>query len=223
MGRRLASPVWLLALALLAQAAFWWGSRDLRGEQPVVPPPPSERAVAALAFGDRQFLYRALGLEVQNLGDTGGRFTPLARYDYRRLAGWFDRLDALDPRADYAPALAAHYYGQTPKSEDVRHVVAYLRRHAAGDPERKWRWLAHAAYLARHKVKDLDLALAVARELAGLAVPGIPIWTKQMPAFVLAAAGDTEAARDLMAVLLATTKDLSPQERTYLQAYIDGR
>lgn len=219
--RSVAAP--LLAAALVAQAAFWWSTKDVRVEPPVVPPPPSERAVHAMAFGDKQFLFRMLALEVQNLGDTGGRFTPLAKYDYATLTRWFGLLDSLDAQSDFVPALAGYYYSQSSKAEDVGRVVGYLRRHALTDPERKWRWLAHAAYLARHRAEDSALALSVAQELAALPVPGIPIWTKQMPAFVLAEVGDKEAAKDLMAVLLATSPGLSTEEKNYMQAFIDGR
>ncbi len=210
----------LFLLVLAAQGAFWVWTREARVEAALVPPPPSERAVAALAFGDAQFLYRALTLRLQNMGDGGGRFPPLRDYDYGRLAGWFRRIEALDHGADFLPAVAGHYYGASPEPDQVRRMVTFLRAHAARDPARKWRWLAHAVYLARHRVGDLDLALAAAHELAALEVPDLPMWTRQMPAFVLSAAGEAEAARDLMAALLASTPDLSREEAAYMRDFI---
>ncbi|MBY0430055.1 MAG: hypothetical protein K2Q10_02570, partial [Rhodospirillales bacterium] len=172
-------------------------------------------------LGDRQFLFRHLALNVQIMGDEYGTITPLQSYDYTAVARWLDLLDALDPRSDYAPAMAAHYFGAVQDAGRVRIMVDYLRRHTARDPTGKWRWLTHAAFLARHRAHDLPLALEVARQLAAIDVPDIPVWTKQMPAFVLAEVGEREAARDLMAVLLETSPNLSPEERNYMRDYID--
>jgi hypothetical protein len=139
--------------------------------------------------------------------------TPLADYDYKRLKGWFEALDGLDPISDYVAVLAAQYYGLTPKHEDIPNVIAYLRAHAAKDYAHNWRWLAHAVYLARHRMKDNALALEVARELAGLPIPDLPPWTRAMPAYALADLGEKEAAIALLSAILATdAKDMTPEE-----------
>ncbi|MBF0375452.1 MAG: hypothetical protein HQL39_18830, partial [Alphaproteobacteria bacterium] len=209
--------------AFALQAAFWWNTRDMRPSFAVVPPVPTREAIQALAFGDGQFLYRALGLNIQNAGDDGGRFTPLKNYDYGRLEGWFMALDGLDPVADFVPVVAGYYYSNTLKRDDVRHVVAYLRHHAMRDPARKWRWLAHAVYLARHKVKDQRLALDAARQLAGLSVPDLPAWTRQMPAFILADLGEDEAARAVLMGIIATDPNLPDEERAFIADYLNRR
>jgi hypothetical protein len=212
--RRIEMATLALIGVVLAQVAFWSLTRTLRVVPELVPAPPTSEALDIMALGDRQFLYRALGLEVQNFGDTAGRFTPLLEYDYARLGEWFERLDRLDPVADYAPAIAANYYGLTPTRADTRHIVTYLAAHARRDIARKWRWLAQAAYMARHKLKDLPLALDLARELAQLSNrhPGLPVWTRSMPAFILAEMGETEAARTLLGAILESEPGLSPEE-----------
>ena len=65
----------LVALAL--QAAFWSQTRDLRAGWQGVPPVPSPEVARVLAFGDGQFLYRNATFSLQNMGDEGGRVTPL--------------------------------------------------------------------------------------------------------------------------------------------------
>lgn len=209
----------LVAFAL--QAAFWSQTRSLRAGWEGVPPAPSTEVARALALGDGQFLYRAVTFSLQNMGDEGGRVTPLKDYDYQRLGRWFALLDRLDRKSSYLPVLAGYYFSQTPKTDDVRVVVGYLASIAARDPERNWRWLAHAVYLARHRVDDMKLALDLAFRLAALDVPGLPIWTKQMPAFVLAEVGDKEAARDVMEVILETDPNLTPEETNFMRHFID--
>jgi hypothetical protein len=211
----------LLAAALLLHAALALHHREQRADWPGVPPAPPVPVASALALGDSQLFYRAGALALQNMGDGGARVTPLADYDHARLAHWLDLLDRLDPKARYAPTLAAYYFGQTPDPDGLRRIVAYLSRVGARDLARNWRWLTHAAWLARHRLNDLPLALAVARNLTGLPADQVPLWARQMPAFLLAEVGEREAARDLMATILATDANLSPDEIALIERFID--
>ncbi|CAA6605605.1 conserved exported hypothetical protein [Rhodospirillaceae bacterium LM-1] len=214
MPARLPHPAtWALLAMLAAQLLVWAWGRGMYANEEITPPPPPALSLKLAAMGDDQFLFRSLGLHLQNFGDTGGQVTPLADYDYQRLYGWFLALDGLDPLSDYVAVIAAQYYGLTPKNEDVRHVVAYLRAHAAKDYASNWRWLAHAVYLARHRMKDNVLALEVARELAGLPIPDLPPWTRAMPAYAMADLGEREAAIALLVAIMATdAKHLTPEE-----------
>jgi hypothetical protein len=49
----------------------------------------------------------------------------------------------------------------------------------------------------------------------------VPLWARQMPAFLLAEVGEREAARDLMATILATDANLSPDEIALIERFID--
>lgn len=211
----------VLLLALVVHAGLALHHRGLRAAFAGVPPPPPFLVAPAMALGDGQLFYRAAAFALQNMGDEGGSVTPLADYDYARVGDWLDLLDRLDPTARYAPTLAAYYFGQTPNPDDLRRIVDYLSRVGARDPARNWRWLTHAAYLARHRLDDLPLALEVASHLAGLSDPDVPLWVRQMPAFVLAEVGEREAARDLMATILATDPDIPPDEVALIQRFID--
>jgi hypothetical protein len=221
MSRRGRSGLIVLLAALLLHAALALHHRDLRADWPGVPPPPPAVVAPAMALGDPELYYRAAAFELQNTGDEGGRVTPLADYDYTRLGDWLDLLDQLDPIARYAPTLAAYYFGQTPDAADLRRIISYLSRVGARDPAHNWRWLTHAAYLARHRLEDMPLALTVARHLAGLTDRDVPLWVRQMPAFVLAEVVEREAARDLMMTILATDTSLSPDEAALIRRFID--
>ncbi|TAN44569.1 MAG: hypothetical protein EPN26_16710 [Rhodospirillales bacterium] len=214
--RALAWPhpaTWALLALMGVQLGVWNWGRTLSGQEEIVPAPPPPQVFTIMALGDAQYLFRVMALQLQNFGDSGGKVTPLAEYDYQRLGGWFRALDDLDPVSDYVAVTAAQYYGMTPKRADVVHVVAYLREHARKDPARNWRWLAHAVYLARHRMKDNALALEVAQELAALPVPDLPAWTKAMPAYALADLGEREAAVALLSAILATdARHLTPEE-----------
>ena len=211
----------LVALAL--QVAFWSQTRHLRAGWEGVPPAPSRAVARALALGDNQFLYRTATYTLQNMGDEGGRVTPLTDYDYVRLGRWFALLDGLDPESDYLPVLAGYYFGATQKTGDVRVVVDYLARLAARDPGRNWRWYVHAVFLARHRIGDMELALSLAERLAAIEAPGLPVWTRQMPAFVLADLGENEAARAIIEAILLTDPNLAPAEINFMQDFLETR
>ena len=213
----------VLLLAVMAQQALWWNTRVLFPRGDVLAAPPSVAEVAVLSLSDPQFFFRQRTMDLQVAGDLGGRVTPLTDYDYALLYRWWKLLDAVDSRSNYTTTLAGYFYSQTLRTEDVRYVIAYLREHTRQDPGRNWRWLAHAAWLARHKVNDMKLALDVAEELAALDVPDIPIWTKQLRAFVLAEVGDREAARDLIRAILGSDAKIPKEERFFMQRFLEER
>jgi hypothetical protein len=211
----------VLIAAFGAQIVLWASSRDIVVAEPVVPPAPGQAVVAAVALGDTQAAYRAMGLQLQNFGDTGGQWTGLAGYDYDRLIDWFELLTDVDDRAGYVPVLAAYYYSQSPDEEHVRRVVTFVSAFARRDPATRWRLLGHAVYIARHRLRDFPLALTLARELAAFDVGEMPFWTRQLPALVLAEMGEREAAMREIRALQERYPDLPPEEARYHKYFLE--
>jgi hypothetical protein len=205
----------IILCLLLGQQTY-----SLRDTWPGLPPAPGRSAALINGFGDVQLSYRAIGLMLQNAGDSGGRITNIQDYEYSTVKSWLWLTYALDPRADYVPSLAAYYFGATPKADELRQLIDYLA--TVGDDPRaeRWRWLAHAVYLARFHLKDQEAALALANRLAAIDKPDMPIWTKQMPAFVMAKVGQKQAARDLMLTIAATDAHIDSAEINYTCWYI---
>jgi hypothetical protein len=212
-----------LALGLLAaQVALSLALLPWRPAAESVPPAPAAEYLALLTLGDAQAAYRLGAMTVQNFGDTGGRTLPLAEYDYGRLTAWFDTLTRLDPDAWHVPVLAATYYGLTPVAADARMVIGWLHRYAMARPAARWRLLAQGVHLARHQHADLPLALTLARDLAALDVAAMPIWTRQLPAQILAEMGDAAAARREIEAIERRFPDLPDAERHYHREFLDN-
>lgn len=212
----------LLTVVALA-IVFWQGSSDYEARWAGVPPVPSVRTATLMTLGDTQLAYRSGALTLQMLGDGGGRVVPLKEYDYAKLAAWFDVLDALDPAADHVPMIAAYYFGASRVPGDIAYIVSYLTRIGDNPAGQKWRWLGHAAYLARHRMDNLDLALDLAYTLSRIEpVDGkpMPIWARQMPAFLLNAQGDKQTSRALIEQMLSTADDLHPNEVNFMKSYL---
>ncbi len=181
-----------------------------------------------MTLGDAEFSFRTNALDLQNLGDSGGQTTPLYAYDYKKLLKWFWLLNDLNPASNHLPHIAAYYFGAIKTPEDVaikdaRILIEYLGHVGQNPVGEKWRYLAHAVYLAQHRVKDLHLALDLAYTLSKMKLSDgreLPFWAREMPAFVLKREGDDDAAKDLALNMLRTGKDLPPQEINFLKSFL---
>ena len=210
-----------LFITLGLNVVFWSASQDIYSGWEGVPPVPSRNGAVMMTLGDSELSYRFLALILQNLGNTCRDTVPLKSYDYEKLGKWFFLLHELDPASDHVPMIAAYYFGGTRIPKDVAVVVDYLGVVGQIPVGEKWRWLAHAAYLARHRMHDLSLALKLAYKLARM--PGkdeFPQWARQMPAFILKEQGENEAARQMMENMLVTEKNVHPAEINFMKAYL---
>lgn len=212
----------MLAATLVLNLAFWSGSKFIYAKWEGVPPVPTRNGATMMALGDPEFAYRLGAITLQNLGDSGGRVTPIRNYDYARLGAWFKLLDDLDPASDHVPMLAAYYFGATRVPADVAVVVDYLSAAGARPIGSKWRWLVHAIFLARHRLDDLQLALDLAYKLSKMQLVDdvMPGWARQMPAFVLKEQGDREDARKIITELLLTGHGFHPNEIHFMKSYL---
>lgn len=220
-----AGKLWLiLFVAILLQSALWIGVRSQQTKWLGLPPLPSPMGQSVLTLGDPQFSYRAISTMLQNAGDGGGRITNLAAYDYERLAKWFAFATSLDQKSNFIPYIAAYYYGAPNAPEQYLPIIAYLRKVGSSRQGEKWRWLMQAVHLARYRAKDLNLAYEIALELAELGQQEgakMPAWTRQMPAFVLNAQGEKEAALAMMlGILKSSAEELHPNEVMQMRYYI---
>ncbi len=207
-------------LAVLACLYVTHYTRPIKVRWDGVAPAPSEPVGLLYGFGDRQLSYYVLTLTLQNMGDMGGNVTPIKNYDMNHVADWLWLTYRFDKQSHYAPTLAGYYFGATQDPSKLRPVINYLRTAGNDTHYDLWRYLAQGIYLARFRLNDQALALDMAYQLAALDDPNLPIWTKQMPAFVLSRTGKKKASRDLFLTMMATTKSLGRQELNFMCGYI---
>ncbi len=210
-----------LIFFLILQICF---SLSIKAKLPIwenIPPPLQQDVTSAISLGDDEFMYRLLGLRLQNLGEDNGQQTSLAKYDYKLLSQWFYSVSYLNSYSSYVPATVAFYYSQTPRRLGAIYVTEFLRQYFLAEPERRWRWMAHAVYLAKHKIKNLPYALELANELASFDIPDAPLWIQQMPAFILRDMGKKDEAKNFMLSIMIEDKNIPPQELLFMQDYIN--
>ena len=219
---RLISPLAIgLVLLALAHAVFAWRSRDLRPDFQSIAPPPSVGSREVLSFGDHQFLYRAWALDLQNTGDTGGRITPMGRYNYDYVMGWLESLRALDYRAHHHAFLAANYFVLTPNAADARRIVDFIVRDATAAPEQKWIWLAQATSLAETRLRDLPYALEIAERVTRYDFADTPPWILMFPAVLLEKMGRYPEARAFVEdIQLRKQNILTPDDTAWAEDFL---
>jgi hypothetical protein len=218
---RARTTVPVLAVLFAAQVALASQTIAWRAPADAVAPAPEPGVVDVLGLGDRQFFFRQGLLTLTHADVAGGDPVALRDIDYPALLSWFNLLDRLDPRSSAVPALAAYWYAYTPNRTDSRLVVDYLVARGLSDRETGWRWLVEAVYLARYRLDDLDLALALAHLAARADQPNAPFYVRHLPAFVELQLGHREAALVLLEALLEAEPDLPVDQTGLLRLMID--
>jgi hypothetical protein len=217
---RFHSTTLLLLLALALQLGLAHGLKPITPHRDILPNPPSNRELDAMAFGDRQFLYRQLVLDLQNFGDTGGRSTHMSLYDMDKVVGWLSALDRLDNNANHHLVLATRYFTQTREGDDLKKIVRYLQQHITENP-RHAVWLGDAIYLAQARLGDLALALELGDLIDAISPRDVPLAVRQLPAFLRERAGLYAAAAQAMQKVRETWGDIAgPAELVFMEKYV---
>ena len=206
--------VGLLAAALAAQI-LWQALRPApaaRAEALALPYPAA--TVRALSGNDAIVAAQLSALYLQAFDNQPGVSVPFAELDYGLVERWLAMIWP-DPRTQYPLMMASQLYAQAPVAEKQRAMLDFVHRRFLDHPDQGWRWLAHAAIVARHRLKDLPLALRYADDVARHArhAPG---WARQMRIFILEDMGEREAATILLGGLLAGGEVTDPQEIRFL-------
>lgn len=220
-----ALPAWLhcgLALALLAQVLIGLAPGARTRQTADLPPAPSPEMLRVAALGEPAAAARLAMLWLQAFDSGGGNETPYGKLDYARLIGWLGAILEADPRSQYALFAAARVYAEVPDSAKARQVLEFVYREYLKAPQTRWPALAHAALLAKHRLKDLPLARRYAAAIQAVAhEPSVPLWAKQMEVFILEDMNELEAARIMLGGMLAAGQIPDPGERRFLQGRLE--
>lgn len=208
----------LLALQLHVRSAARVGPP--RAED--LPPAPRPVALRLAGLGEPEAAARVAMLYVQSFDMAGGGDAPYRSLDYSRLLGWLRAILAVDPRSEYPLFAAARLYAEVPDAARSRLALEFIYDEFLKDPNRRWRWLAHAALLAKHRLNDLPLALRYAAAIERLTTDDtVPVWARQMRIFILEDMNELEAARILIGGLLAGGRIKDPAEARFLKKHLD--
>ena len=178
---------------------------------------PSGAILHLAAAGDPSPLAKLLMLHLQAFDLNAGNTLTYPALDYARLIDWLGKILELDPAGQYPLHAASRLYAEIPNQDKQRKMLDFVYQHFLADPNRRWPWLAHAAAIAKHQLKDLPLARQYAAALQVHATaPGIPLWAKQMEAFILEDMDELETARVMIGGFVNSGQVKDPGELRFL-------
>lgn len=212
----------LLATAVIAQGLIasmrpppMAGATDL-------PRPPPSTMLRLAAFGEEAAAARLLTLWLQAFDYQAGARIPYRELDYVQVVAWLGQILALDPIGQYPLLLASRIYAEVPDAERQRRMLDFVYRAYLEDPERRWPAMAHAAVLAKHRLKDLPLARKFARTLQENTTSShVPVWVRQMEFFILEEMNELEAARILLGGMIASGQVKDARDLELLKRRLD--
>ena len=179
--------------------------------------PPSKEVLKVTSLGDPVAFSKLTMLWLQAHDNQPGISIPFKQLDYTVLTEWLETILVLDPRSKYPLLSAARVFGEVPVPEKQRQMLAFVEQEFHKDPNRRWQWLAHAVFVAKHRLKDQHLALQFAKSLAEKATgENVPGWAKQMQIFLLEDMGEVESAKVLLGGLLESGQITDPHEQAFL-------
>jgi hypothetical protein len=205
----------LLGLALALHIGFAALQPRPTARASELPPPPSGALLVLMRHFEPLPSAHLLALYLQAYDNQPGISIPFRDLDYTRVGAWLRTVLDLDPAGQYPLLMATQLYAQVPDADRQREMLEFAYEHFQADPNRRWRWLAHAAIMAKHRLNDSALALKFARAISEHS-PGAPAWARQMHIFLLEGMGEFEAARILLGGLLASGAVTDDHERLLL-------
>ena len=207
-----------LLAAGLALQLLWHGLQSPPMARGAALPPAPDAAVLRLAtLGDPLPAARIAMLWLQAFDNQPGISIPVRELDYDRVVTWLERILSLDPNSQYPLLAASRLYAEVPDESRQRCMLEFVYRQFLDDPNARWRWLAHGAIIAKHRLHDLPLALKYARAITENATgDGVPYWARDMSILLLEDMQELEAARILVGGLISSGRITDPAELRFL-------
>jgi hypothetical protein len=214
---------WVAFIALLVvQVVMRASARPHSPAAEDLPPPPRPAALRLASFGEPEAVARVAMLYLQAFDTAANHGTPYRALDYARLVGWLRAILEVDPRSEYPLFAAARIYAEIPDEGRSRMALEFVYEEFLKDPNRRWPWLAHAALVAKHRLRDLALARRYAAAIDRLTTTqDVPLWAKQMEIFILEDMNELEAAKVMLGGLLASGRIRDPAEARFLEERLE--
>ena len=163
---------------------------------------PTLEALRLASIGEPEAASKMLMLHLQAYDDQPGAPLPWREMDYNNLQNWLAKALDLDPRSHYPLMAATEIYAAVSDQQRTSQMLDFVHERFAEDPNRRWPWLAHAALIAQHRLRDPQRAHRYAAELRARA-PYAPPWARNLDA-LLAQNNELQATRQLAGAMLAT-------------------
>lgn len=141
----------------------------------------------------------------------------LKELNYDRIIDWLDLILTLDNKTQYPLLAAIRFYAEVQDEEKQKKMIDFVSARFLEKPDERWASMAHAVYMAKYRLKDVSLALEIAKLMRQYAKgDNVPYWAKQMEIFILEDMGELESAMVLIGGLLESNELKDPHQRKFL-------
>ena len=216
-------PVGALLVTTLALQLLWQtsGSAPKPGAEEL-PAPPTAMVTRLVSLSEDLAAAKILMLQLQAFDYQSGSRVSYQALDYGRVQDWLALILELDPGGQYPLLAASRLYAEVSDEAKQRSMLDFVYRQYLLDPNRRWPWLAHATFLAKHRLKDIALARSYAASLqTHTTAKDVPPWVTTMEIFILEDLNELEAARVMIGGLLASGRITDRGELHFLNGRLE--
>ena len=207
----------ILLVSFFLQCAWHFSLSHTEVKRQKLADPPAKEVIELVSLSDPVTAAKIVMLWLQAFDNQPGVSIPLKELNYEQVTKWLNLILGLDNKTQYPLLAAIRFYAGVQNEEKQRLMIEYVTKKFLEDPNERWSVMAHAAYIAKHRVKDMQLALKCA-QLLRLNAKGDNVlhWAKQMEFFVLEDMGELESAKVLIGGLLDSGELEDPHQRRFL-------
>ena len=212
------NSIWLvLFISLSLQCVWHYSFTNLEIKRYDLSAPPQASFIKLASLDDTVSAAKLVMLWLQAFDNQPGVSIPLKDLDYDRVIEWLDLIMELDNKIQYPLLAAIRFYAEVPDEEKQRKMIRYVSEKFLENPNERWSFMAHAVYIAKHRIKDMQLALECAEIIRQYALgDNVPYWAKQMEIFVLEDMGELESAMVIIGGLLESGELKDPHQIKFL-------
>jgi len=180
--------------------------------------PFSAAVYRGISMGSRQLTSYLLTMRLQLHDNQAGRHVRYETLNYPLLIEWLSMLGELNNESEYPMMLASRVYSETRNKKQLRLLLGYIDKTFQKNPQIHWRRQAEATVIAKHRLGDKKLALAMAKGLADQPESiKMPAWARDMRFLILGDLNEFESAIALIQALLQSGSIVDPDELRFLK------
>lgn len=207
----------LQALLLLGLILFKLAFAPAAAPRKDIPRPIPAAHIRLVSLGEPRLAAKLFSFWLLTMDLQAGRWLRLEELNYPNLTGWLETIQALDPDSEYPGMVASGVFMDIDDPWRIRWMIDFVERNFRQAPDRRWRWLAQCAVLAKYRLHDLPLALQLASTLRARVSPDLlPAWARDMEFLLLQEIGETATARQVILGILQSGQVEEPGEQAFL-------
>jgi len=207
-----------VSMLLIQIMATWLASTNENTTYEPLSPPYSALAYRLGSLDSLSLAAQLLTLKLQLHDNQKGKFLNYRHMSYPLLSSWLIKLQSLNSDSEYSALLATRVFSNTSDKKQLKTILETVITLFNKNPIKNWRWMAEGAVIAKYNLKNLDLALRMAKEITKQPKNKvIPKWARDLEFIILEEMNMIEAATYIVEHSLQDKSNMHPDERRFLE------